>query len=108
LRCCAPLFILRVFCLWGLLGFLNAGAKLGLLYFFRHPFAFTASDFLFVCAKRRVTKEKAHPACGFCCAKLPSLRRRSVGRHQGTSLSLDGSFGVHTKCPTPQHLHSAS
>ena len=33
-------------------------------------FGFTPSHFLFACAKEKVTKEKAHPASGFRCAKL--------------------------------------
>ena len=71
-------------------------------------FAFTASHFLFACAKEKVTKEKAHPASGFRCAKLPSLRHCSEGRHGGPSLAHRDSFGILAKRPSPQHLRSAS
>ena len=71
-------------------------------------FAFTASHFLFACAKEKVTKEKAHPASGFRYAKLPSLRHCSEGRHGGPSLAHRDSFGLPAKCPSAQHLHSAS
>ena len=40
-------------------------------------FGFTPSYFLFACAKEKVTKEKAHPASGFRCAQLDSLRSPS-------------------------------
>lgn len=49
-------------------------------------FALTASHFLFARAKEKVTKKKARPASGFRCAKLPSLRHCSEGRHGGPSL----------------------
>ena len=42
----------------------------------------TARHF-FLCGQEKVTKKKATPASGFCCAKLPSLRRRSGGRREG-------------------------
>ena len=68
-------------------------------------FGFTPSHFLFACAKEKVTKEKAHPASGFRCAKLPSFRHCSEGRHGGPSLAHRSSFGIHAKRPSPQHLH---
>ncbi|MBK3749818.1 hypothetical protein GFK94_18360 [Pseudomonas balearica] len=36
-----------------------------------------------MCGQEKVTKKKATPASGFCCAKLPSLRRYSGGRREG-------------------------
>ncbi len=71
-------------------------------------FGFTPSHFLFACAKEKVTKEKAHPASGFRCAKLPSFRHCSEGRHGGPSLAHRSSFGIHAKRPSAQHLRSAS
>ena len=81
---------------------------LGLVHLTTTGFALTASYFLFACAKEKVTKEKAHPASGFRCAKLPSLRHCSEGRHEGPSLAHRDSFGIHAKCPSTQHLRSAS
>ena len=81
---------------------------LGLVHLTTTGFALTASYFLFACAKEKVTKEKAHPTSGFRCAKLPSFRHCSEGRHGGPSLAHRDSFGIHTKCPSTQHLRSAS
>mgnify|MGYP000473442088 CR=1 FL=1 len=72
---------------------------LGLVHLTTTGFTLTASYFLFACAKEKVTKEKAHPASGFRYAKLPSLRCRSGGRHEGTSLSLRSSLGVLPRVP---------
>ena len=51
-------------------------------------FAFTASHFLFACAKEKVTKEKAHPASWFRCAQLDSLRSPSGSAFGCYSASL--------------------
>ena len=57
-----------------------------------------ASHFLLP-GQEKVTKEKATPTSGFCFAKLPSLRRCSGGRREGTSLSLHSSLGVLPRVP---------
>ena len=62
------------------------------------PFALTASHFLLF-AQEKVTKEKGTPTSGFRCAKLPSLRCRSGGRHEGASLPLRSSLGVLPRVP---------
>jgi len=61
-------------------------------------FALLASHFLLP-GQEKVTKEKATPTSGFCFAKLPSLRRCSGGRREGTSLSLHSSLGVLPRVP---------
>ena len=65
------------------------------------------SHFLFARAKEKVTKEKARPTSGPGYAGVPSLRCRSGGRHEGASLPLRSSLGIHASRPSAQHLHSA-
>src|SRR5690606_5719166 len=57
--------------------------------------------------QEKVTKEKATPTSGPGFAGVPSFRCCSGGRHEGTSLSLRSSLGVHASRPPAQHLHSA-
>ena len=44
-------------------------------------------------------KSNQKEASGFCCAKLPSLRRCSGGRREGPSLAHRSSLGIHASRP---------
>ena len=58
---------------------------------------------------RESNKREGHPGIRvWPAARLPSLRRCSGGRHEGASLPLRSSLGVHASRPPTQHLHSAS
>ena len=71
----------------------------------------TASSFLLACPRRKEPKKKGtrHPALHCAALRYGSPRSGTApgARHEGTSLSLRASLGVHASRPPPQRLRSA-
>ena len=67
--------------------------KLALVFKINSRCKYRASggSLFFACTKKS-NQKKVHPAFGFCCAKLPSLRHNFGGRREGPSMALHSSI----------------